>query len=200
MHTAIPVVEIAYNTDALRGRSPHGEMNARHIGDHFHMRAELFVDVVVRAFVEEINVHFAQHRRKCVGIPLPPFHSFVTGQLECVGHSFAEASDLSFEKTMLIQAREDLRFRPLAVEDHYRLRRIRSQNPCHKFAIARSDAKNAKWVAVAGFNQRIVIFGIEAGRNHPLRIGRLWRSEQNFLRYKSGVLTLGLESITPAMI
>jgi hypothetical protein len=101
---------------------------------------------------------------------------------------------------MLIQAGERLRFRPLAIENHCRFRRIRSQNPGYKFSIARPYAKDAKWIAVAGFNQRIVIFSIEAGRNHPRRIGRLWRSEQNFLRHRSGVFTLGLEPVTPVMI
>ena len=62
--TPIPVVEIAHNTDALRGRGPHGEMNARHITYDFHMCAQFFVNVVMRALVEEINVHFAQHCRK----------------------------------------------------------------------------------------------------------------------------------------
>lgn len=142
------------------------------------------------AFVEEINVHLAKHRWKSVGILLPPFHAVVTGQLECVGHSIAETGDLSFEKTTLIQAGEHLRFCSLAVEDHCRFHSIRSQNPGHKFSIAGSYAKNAKWVAVAGFNQWIVIIGIEAGRNHPGNLGQFIRSEQIFLRHKYGGIHL----------
>ncbi len=64
VNAAIPVVEVTHNTHALRGWGPHGEMNARHIVNHLHMGAELFVDVVMRAFVEEINIHLAKHCRK----------------------------------------------------------------------------------------------------------------------------------------
>jgi hypothetical protein len=124
----------------------------------------------------------------------------VTGQLERVAYSFAEAGDFPFEKTMLIQASEHLRFGPLAIENHCRLRCIRSQNPRHEFSIAGSYAKDAKRVAVAGFNQWIVIVSIEAGRNHPGRLGSLRRSEQIFLRRDCGVLTLGLEPIAAGMV
>src|SRR6185369_3545612 len=48
---SIPMIEIADEADALRVGRPHREVNAANAVDHPHVRAELFVVAIVRAFL-----------------------------------------------------------------------------------------------------------------------------------------------------
>ena len=59
-------------------------MNAGNIADHLHMRPELFVDVVVGAFVEKVDVHLAKNWRKRIRIPFLPLATVVACNLERV--------------------------------------------------------------------------------------------------------------------
>ena len=94
---SVPVVEIPNHAHTLRRGCPDGEMNAGNVSDVFHVRAEFFVHIVVRALVEEVNIHLAENRRKGVGIALPPFRAIMPSEIKGVGHAFLESHDLALE-------------------------------------------------------------------------------------------------------
>jgi hypothetical protein len=81
-------------------------MNTGNITNYFNMRAEFFVDVVMSALIEKINVNLSEHWLKGIGIPFPPFPSIVSSQIKRVCHAFGESSYLSFKKTALIHTGE----------------------------------------------------------------------------------------------
>ena len=68
MDAAIPEIEIANDADAPRVGRPHSEMHAAHAFNLAHVRAQLFVFLIVRAFAEKMQVVLGQHGRERVWI------------------------------------------------------------------------------------------------------------------------------------
>ena len=66
------------------------------------MSAEFFVDVVVRAFVEKIDIHLAEHWPERVGIALAPLGAFMVGEFERITCASLESFDFPFEQPFLI--------------------------------------------------------------------------------------------------
>ena len=60
MTRSIPVVEVTDDRDRHRVGSPHRELDTLDAIDRSQMRAELLVELEMVAFVEEIEVFFAQ--------------------------------------------------------------------------------------------------------------------------------------------
>lgn len=67
MTATIPGVEITDDADPLRIGRPHGKGHALDTVDLAQMRAEPLVRPQVRAFGEQPDVEFAEHRREAVG-------------------------------------------------------------------------------------------------------------------------------------
>ena len=65
---AVPMVEVADHADAPRVRREHHEGHALDILVPGRMRAELVVELEMRAFAEQMQVHVGQDRRKAVGV------------------------------------------------------------------------------------------------------------------------------------
>ena len=65
---AIPAVEIAHHADALRIWRPDCEINACRIADSAQMRAELFVNLPVLSFGEEMQIDLAHDRAVLIRI------------------------------------------------------------------------------------------------------------------------------------
>ena len=72
MNTPIPMVKVTYHRDSLGIRRPNREMGPRDPADLHHVGAQLLVDLVVGALIEEVNVHLSEHGSKRVGILLDP--------------------------------------------------------------------------------------------------------------------------------
>ncbi len=75
MVAAVPAVEVADDRDAGRGGRPDRERHARHAAQVAQVGAELVVDPVLVALVEEVEVLVAQRRQEAVGVaelPDPP--------------------------------------------------------------------------------------------------------------------------------
>ena len=64
---AVPVVEVADDADAPRVRREHREGDAGDALEHHRVRAELVVELEVRAFAQQIEVELRQDRRKRCG-------------------------------------------------------------------------------------------------------------------------------------
>ena len=62
----VPFVEIAYDTDSLRVRSPNGEARAAHAIDGDDMRTELLINVVMITFAKEVKVEIGKVGRRHV--------------------------------------------------------------------------------------------------------------------------------------
>ena len=129
VHAAVPVVEIANDAHALGGGGPHGKMHAGHIVDHLHMGAEFFIDIVVRAFVEKVDVHLAEDGAEGVGIALAPGGALVVGEFERVGGAGFVAFDLALEGAFVVDARQGLGFGGFSVEDDADLRGVWPEYP-----------------------------------------------------------------------
>ena len=155
--SAVPVVEISDHAHALGRGCPYREMHARHLVDHLHMGAEFFVDVVVRAFVEKIDIHLAQHGAERVGIALAPLGTFVVGEFERVTRAGLESFDFPFEHPFLIKSLQRLRIRLFAVENDLNLAGIRTKHAPDPFSILFADPQNAEGITVAGFDERVVV-------------------------------------------
>src|ERR1700756_2872905 len=56
VHAAVPEVEISHNADAQRIRRPHAKVDASNAGHFTHVRAKLFIFLVVRAFAGKVEV------------------------------------------------------------------------------------------------------------------------------------------------
>jgi len=72
---AVPVVEIADDTDPRRVRRPHGKSNALHPVDHTRLGAQYFIELDVITFGKKLKVDLVDYRRKAVrifGFPLLP--------------------------------------------------------------------------------------------------------------------------------
>lgn len=68
MIAAIPVIEIADDTDALGVGRPDGKACAGDAVDGAELAAELVVDASFVAFTEQIKIRFAQSREEGIGI------------------------------------------------------------------------------------------------------------------------------------
>src|SRR5690606_41296260 len=68
MEASVPVVEVADHGDAGGAGGPDGEGDAAHAVDLAQVRAEFFVDAVFVAFVEEVEVLFAEGGQEAVGV------------------------------------------------------------------------------------------------------------------------------------
>src|SRR5258706_6635353 len=66
MAGALPVVEVTDNANAFSISGPHGESNSPRAFVGHHMRAELFIDVLMPAFAEQVQVEFAECGREDV--------------------------------------------------------------------------------------------------------------------------------------
>ena len=154
---AVPVVEVPDHAHTLGGGRPHREMHAGHLVDHLHMGAEFFVDVVVRAFVEKIDIHLAEHRTERVGVALAPLGAFMIGEFERVTRAGLESFDFPFEQPFLIETLQRLRFRLFAVENDLNLSGIRTKHAPDPFSILFADSQNAEGITVAGFDERVVV-------------------------------------------
>ena len=64
----VPLVEVADDGDAPGVRRPDGEMRSFDALMRQQMRAEPFIELLMRAFDEQIIVHRAEHRREGVRI------------------------------------------------------------------------------------------------------------------------------------
>ena len=68
MIPAVPLVEIAHDRDSRGRRRPHRKRHAGHAAERAHVRAELFVDAVLVALVEQVEILVAQRWQKAVRI------------------------------------------------------------------------------------------------------------------------------------
>ena len=166
VRAAVPVVEVADHAHALGGRRPDREMHARHLVYHFHMGAEFFVDVVVRAFVEKIDVHLAEHGAERVGVALAPLVAVMRGEFERIALAGLVAFDLAFKNSLVVEPLQRLGFRVFTLEKDRDLGGIRTKHAPDPFSILFSDSQNAEGIAVAGFDERVVVFVWEQGRVH----------------------------------
>src|SRR5205814_10552646 len=76
MKPAIPAVEIAHDTDALRVRRANSEARARNPIERPKVRAELVVNAPLVPLPEQIQVRFAERRQERIRVagltPVPP--------------------------------------------------------------------------------------------------------------------------------
>jgi len=106
MKSAIPIVEIADDADALGVRGPDGEACAGDAVDGAEMGAEFVVDAAFVAFAEQIEIGFAKSWQEGISIAgamdLPRF----VGNDEIVGIDAAAVLGCAFEEVALGDALE----------------------------------------------------------------------------------------------
>ena len=108
------MVEVPDHRDALGIGSPNGKVGPLHSAVLHHMRAELLVDLVMRAFVEEIDIHLAEHRPEAIRILLPPRFPEVAFHLQLIVERSLNAAQGGFKKTIrmdLVQGKATIRRR-----------------------------------------------------------------------------------------
>ena len=72
MDAAVPMVEVTDHGHTLGIGRPDGKVGAGHAAELHHMCAKLLVHFVMRAFIEEINVHLAEHGTEGISVLLSP--------------------------------------------------------------------------------------------------------------------------------
>lgn len=91
MIAAIPTIEVADDRDPTRAGRPHGKRDARHAVYRAQVSAELVVDPMLIALVEEVEVLLSQGRQERVGIMPLPRLPVILGHTQLVGKHFAAA-------------------------------------------------------------------------------------------------------------
>ena len=109
MTATIPGVEITDDADPLRIGRPHGKGHALDTVDLAQMRAEPLVRPQVRAFGEQPDVEFAEHRREAVGI-LDLLNASRPGDAQPVVEQLVASEDRGLEKAGMITQTGDLAF------------------------------------------------------------------------------------------
>src|SRR6266404_5458043 len=66
--TTVPMIHIANEADATRGRRPDGEARSGNACDRVEVRAEFLVGVVVATLADEVEVEVRQEKSKRVGV------------------------------------------------------------------------------------------------------------------------------------
>jgi len=99
---AIPTVEIADHADSFCVRRPYREINAGSIADGARMRAELFINLPVLSFSEEVQIDFAHDRPVLIGIAGQVMRSVPGSDSQMVWKIPCCVSDSRAEKTVLL--------------------------------------------------------------------------------------------------
>lgn len=89
MLSSIPLIKISNNADALRIRCPDRETCSRHAVNLSNVRAEFFVDAPFITRSEQIQILFAERRKKGIRIARLPESAVVICDDEIVGIDFA---------------------------------------------------------------------------------------------------------------
>src|SRR4029453_3633511 len=102
VNAAIPAIEIADHTDALRVRRPDREVNTVVLTDLAEMRTKFFVKTPVLAFGEKMNVHFAQDHAIGIRIARVLFAAAPPFDFYCVGNIARAFLERRLEKTVAL--------------------------------------------------------------------------------------------------
>src|SRR5712692_7260970 len=86
---AVPVIEVADDTDALRVGRPHSEVDSANAVDDSHVRTELFVVAIVSAFGHQMKIVIREQGREAVRVVKLPRVSEAVGSLQAIGESLA---------------------------------------------------------------------------------------------------------------
>jgi len=85
---AVPVIHIANDADATRGRRPDGEARSGNAGDRVEVRAKFLVGVVVAALADEVEVEVRQEKRKRVWVEDFEAFAIMSAPLDFVAAGF----------------------------------------------------------------------------------------------------------------
>ena len=143
--------------DALGIGSPNGKVGPLHSAVLHHMRAELFIDLVMRTFVEEVDIHLTEHWSETIRILLSPRFPKVAFHLQLIIERSLNAAQGGFKKTIgmhLLQGKAAILIAD--VNDHD-LRGIGTKNARELAALKIANSKELKGIEVASFDQGIKI-------------------------------------------
>jgi hypothetical protein len=109
MDAAVPAIEVADNTDALRAGSPDGEVNALNAFQGDKVRAKFLVRVVMAALAHEIEVKLGEDARESIRVVDFERFAVVVTATDLVGRGgwgagFARRQD-GLKKTFVTQFR-----------------------------------------------------------------------------------------------
>ncbi len=153
---AVPAVEIANHADAARVGSPEGKV---HSGDAFkrlHMRAKLFVSVVMAPFAHQVEIELGKEVREGVGIVRFPDVPVLVSKAEAIagrrGSEIAWRGKGGLEKSRIAQA-PHRNWIGLALGkdlslDGARLKRANGPQPALR-RIHRVRTEQAEWIGIA---------------------------------------------------
>src|SRR5579862_197590 len=68
MNAAVPEIKVADDADAQRVGRPHAEVNAANASHFAHVRSELFIFLVMRAFTGKVEIVIGEQRRESVSV------------------------------------------------------------------------------------------------------------------------------------
>ena len=145
---AVPVVEIADHADAPRIGREHGERDARDALVHERMRAELLVELQVRAFAQQIEVELRQDRRKAIGV-LDLDDAFAEADAQPIGPRRPRGPANNPAVVNSLQ-----RLFGAIVADRGDLSRIGEEDAHDRNAVLDMRPEIAEWVGVAAFDHR----------------------------------------------
>ncbi len=133
MHAPIPAVEIAHHANAQRVRRPNRKMHPAQPGDLPNMRAHLFVEHLVRAFAEQVQVEIGKQRRKSVRVGNFAAVAVVPADAQAIAFRAQRTRDARrqkrLENSLGLHARSRNR---LAIDQHRDLGSERLNRPNHQ--------------------------------------------------------------------
>ena len=168
VNAAIPVVEIPHHADALGIGGPDREMRAAHPAQFEDVGAEFFIDLVMSAFVEEIDVHLPQHRTEGIDILLAPRLPGVVFHLQHVVERLVHPAQDRLEESVrmdFFQRKPPREIRRIHDGD---LGRVRPPGPPEISLLEFPDAENLERIAVPRLDQRIKVIVWQRGGIHGI--------------------------------
>lgn len=117
MTLAVPVIEIADETDSPCVGRPHSEVNAAHTIDDSDVGTELFVVAIVRPFVQQMEVVVREQGREAVRIVKLPRVPEPVGGLQSIGETFSPVSESQFEETFIAELLHRVLRRAIRLDD-----------------------------------------------------------------------------------
>ena len=149
MAAAVPEIEVADDADTPRVRREHHEGDAIDALVPHRMRAELVVELQVRAFAEQMQVHVGQDRREAVGV----FHlDLVVAEARPQPIVRIACLDRAGKQSRGVDARQlaDV----AGVVEHLDAGRLRQEHAHHRLAALVVPAEIIERIVVAAFDNR----------------------------------------------
>ena len=164
MDATVPGIEIADDADALCVGRPDGELHATNAFNFADVRAERIVELVMRAFADQVQLEFGEHGRKGVRVDHFAGAAVVPAEAQAVVAGLGPLRDIGGQPGLEDAAGFDAVGGDLVPEDeHGDVGGVRLHDPddvpATAVAVDRVRAQVAEWVAMLRAQEKLRVGG-----------------------------------------